>query len=55
MDILKPQLLWIDKRCYRVNSFTNTNAQAEPVTNEYIEEGFRFYFSLLFDSVAEIS
>lgn len=39
MDILRSQLLWIENRCYRVNSFTNTNSQAQPATNEYIEEG----------------
>lgn len=41
MDALKPQLLSIGKRCYRVNSSTSNNdqQQQEPTTNEYIEDG----------------
>lgn len=41
MDVLKPQLLWIGKRCYRVNSNTNDNdnQQQQPATNEYVEDG----------------
>lgn len=41
MDLLKPQLLWIGKRCYRVNAIANDNycEQPQPATNEYIEDG----------------
>lgn len=43
MDLLKPQLLWIGKRCYRVNAITNDNYNETPqpanATNEYIEDG----------------
>lgn len=47
MDVLKPQLLWIGKRCYRVNSNANDNEsdQQVPTINEYIEDGL-YYFSL---------
>ncbi|XP_055320538.1 activating signal cointegrator 1 complex subunit 1-like isoform X2 [Sitodiplosis mosellana] len=40
MDILKPQLLWIGKRCYRVNSIANDNdyEQQKTATNEYVED-----------------
>lgn len=47
MDILRPQLLWIENRCYRVNSFTNANTQAQPVTTEYIEEGIIFIIHIV--------
>lgn len=41
MDILRPQLLWIGKRCYRINNTIDTNEQLhqKPATNEYIEDG----------------
>lgn len=43
MDVLKPELLWVGGRCYRVNLNTlkdnddGNNNQKQ--TNEYIEEG----------------
>lgn len=39
MDVLKPQLLWVGKRCYRVNSVANDDNLQQPETNEYIEDG----------------
>lgn len=41
MYVLKPQLLWVGKRCYRVNSVANDDnlEQQQPDTNEYIEDG----------------
>ena len=41
MDVLKPQLLWIGKRCYRVNAIANDAEyeQQQTATNEYIEDG----------------
>lgn len=45
MDALKPQLLTIGKRCYRVNAATSSNEyqQQERTTNEYIEDGLYFF------------
>lgn len=42
MDVLKPQLLWIGKRCYRVNAIANDTEyeqQQQTATDEYIEDG----------------
>lgn len=40
MDILNPQLLWIGKRCYRVNpSNDNSVEPQQQTTSEYIENG----------------
>lgn len=39
MDVLKPQLLWIGKRCFRVNSVPNDNNVQQSEKNEYIEDG----------------
>lgn len=42
MDILKPQLVWLGKRCYRINNNIDANEQQnqKPATkNEYIEDG----------------
>lgn len=47
MDVLKPQLLWIGKRCYRVNEIANdVYEQQQSATNEYIEDGLyrKFHF-----------
>lgn len=48
MDVLKPQLIWIGKRCYRVNSNASDNNMEQPITNEYIEDGlhFLYFFSI---------
>lgn len=46
MDILNPQLLWIGKRCYRVNEVLNdSNCNQQPTTNEYIEDGLFYSFT----------
>lgn len=49
MDILKPELLWIGKRCYRVNPVANDDSTIKqaPVTSEYVEDGkvFLSFFS----------
>lgn len=42
MNILSPQLLWIENRCYRVNSTTNTNnyeSETPLPANTYVEDG----------------
>lgn len=42
MDILKPELLWIGNRCYRINPVANDECapNVKPAaTNEYIEDG----------------
>lgn len=42
MDILKPQLLWLGKRCYRINNTIDKNEQQHQkaaTKNEYIEDG----------------
>lgn len=42
MDILRPQLLWLGKRCYRINNNIDVNEQQHQkptLTNEYIEDG----------------
>lgn len=41
MDVLRPQLIWVGKRCYRVNSNPNDSEGDQQVstTNEYIEDG----------------
>lgn len=43
MDILRPQLLWVGKRCFRLNKTIDINEQhqqQQPTkTNEYIEDG----------------
>lgn len=41
MDALRPQLVWVGQRCYRVNSNRNDNDnnQQASTTNEYVEEG----------------
>lgn len=41
MDILRPQLLWVGKRCYRINNNIDINEQQQQQrsTNEYIENG----------------
>lgn len=45
MDILQPQLLWIGKRCYRVNDLANKDfTNQNPRTNEYIEDGLFFFY-----------
>lgn len=44
MDVLKPQLLWVGKRCYRVNSVANDDNLQQPETNEYIEDGLCVIF-----------
>lgn len=50
MDILRPELTWIDGKCYRVNAVQcgddNTEQQHPQSTNEYIEEGL--FKSILF-------
>ncbi|XP_031617297.1 activating signal cointegrator 1 complex subunit 1-like [Contarinia nasturtii] len=40
MDILQPQLLWIGKRCYRINSVAKETEyeHQQPTRNEYIED-----------------
>lgn len=42
MDILRPELMWIDNVCYRVNPVKNDNntVEQQQIKNEYIEEGF---------------
>lgn len=44
MDVLKPQLVWVGKRCYRVNSVANDDNLQQPETNEYIEDGLWVIF-----------
>lgn len=42
MNILSPQLLWIENRCYRVNSTINTNnyeSETPLAANTYVEDG----------------
>lgn len=44
MDILRPQLLWLGKRCFRINNTIDINEQQQrqqkPTnTTEYIEDG----------------
>lgn len=49
MNILSPQLIWIENRCYRVNSTTNTNnyeRETPLATNTYVEEGNCFFCRL---------
>lgn len=45
MDILRPKLLWIGKRCYRVNDVANDSEFEQQTTanNEYIEDGLCFF------------
>jgi hypothetical protein len=38
MDILNPELYWLDGICYRVNNTTGTS-NIRPAQREYIEEG----------------
>lgn len=39
MDVLRPELMWIGSRCYRVNQTSTTREQrAEPSTGGYVEE-----------------
>lgn len=42
MDILKPELLWMGSRCYRINPIANEDLASvgQPkITTEYIENG----------------
>lgn len=40
MDVLKPELMWIGGRCYRVNKTTESNVDnVIPNSNQYIEDG----------------
>lgn len=42
MDILNPQLLWLGKRCYRINNHIDTNEQQRQkpaTTSAYVEDG----------------
>lgn len=39
MDFLSPQLVWIEKRCYRVNNQAPIEPEKLPERNEYVEEG----------------
>lgn len=43
MEILKPELLWIGSRCYRINAVADDEdsvTDAKPTAkNEYVEEG----------------
>lgn len=46
MDVIKPQLVWVGKRCYRVNSVGGeTHSEQKTTTNEYVEDGL-FIFSM---------
>lgn len=51
MHVLKPELLWIGKRCYRVNGVTIENSHEQQkhqqTKNEYIEDGYFLVFSLI--------
>lgn len=47
MNILSPQLLWIENRCYRVNSAINANnyESEEPLAaNTYVEDGINYFY-----------
>lgn len=41
MDVLKPELVWVGGRCYRVNTLKDSDNDAghQRQTNEYVEEG----------------
>lgn len=40
MDILKPELVWIGGRCYRVNPTVHSDEDiVSKPSNQYIEEG----------------
>lgn len=42
MEVLKPELLWIGSRCYRINPVANDDSAADvkpTSTNEYTEDG----------------
>lgn len=40
MDVLSPQLMWINNRCYRINNTMSAVSRSETApSNEYIEEG----------------
>lgn len=47
MDVLKPQLIWIEGRCYRVNKTTDLE-DVKDVTpsNKYVEEGIDASFAI---------
>lgn len=40
MDVLKPELLWIDGRCYRVTKSSDMDDEPpDPRSNAYVEDG----------------
>lgn len=40
MDVLKPELMWIGGRCYRVNKTTDFDGDSDiPKSKQYVEDG----------------
>lgn len=48
LEVMAPQLMWMDGRCYRVNPTVNTDNENLPPIEPYIENGSKANLNTVF-------